>query len=150
TEHPDLDVDAMGLVIRLERVVQLVGERIQALATKYGVHRSEGDVLFTLRRAGAPYRMSPSQLAESLLVTTGTMTNRLDRVEKRGYIVRKPNFDDRRGLLIELTDTGRELVDEAIVQHAENERAMLSILTEDDCAALKRLTNKLVDHLSDR
>jgi DNA-binding MarR family transcriptional regulator len=148
TERPDLDVDVMALVTRLERVADLIRARIDALAAEYGVHRSEGDVLLTLRRAGAPYRLSPTQLVESLLVTTGTMTNRLDRLEKRGYIRRIPNPDDRRGLIVELTDTARELVDKVILAHIDNERQMLSVLTVHDRAELTRLTDKLLDHLS--
>ncbi|MGF6881431.1 DNA-binding MarR family transcriptional regulator [Nocardia sp. GAS34] len=148
-ERPDLDVDTMALITRLERVSQLIDARISAMATEFGIHRSEGDVLLALRRAGAPYRLSPSQLAESLLVTTGTMTNRLDRLQKRGYIARIPYPGDRRGLLIELTDSARELVDRAIPRHIENEQAMLSVLTPRERAELTRLTNKLINHLSD-
>jgi DNA-binding MarR family transcriptional regulator len=147
-EIPGLDVETMALITRLERVSKLIDDRIGSLATEFGIHRSEGDVLMTLRRAGAPDRHTPSQLAESALITTGTMTNRLDRLEKRGYITRIPNPADRRGLLIQLTDAAKELIDRAIPRHIENERDMLSVLTPRDRADLIRLTDKLINHLS--
>ncbi|RMI29696.1 MarR family winged helix-turn-helix transcriptional regulator [Nocardia stercoris] len=146
-ERPDVDTGSMALVTRLQRVVQLIDLRLDALAAEYGVHRSEGDVLFALRRAGAPYRLSPSRLAESLLVTTGTMTNRLDRLEKRGYIRRIPNPEDRRGILVELTDVARELTDTALEQHVGNQREMLAVLSVADRRELTRLLNTLIDHL---
>jgi DNA-binding MarR family transcriptional regulator len=146
-ERPDLDLDTMDLVTRLTRVAQLINGRIDELAAGYGVHRGEGDVLFTLRRSGPPFRLSPTRLAASLLVTSGTMTNRLDRLEQRGLIKRRPNPNDRRSLDIELTAEGRRLVDEAVTQHVANERAMLSVLSNRDRADLIRITRKLIDHL---
>ena len=82
-ERPDLDLEVMADVARILRAAGMISARIDALAAEYGVDRGQGDVLFALRRAGAPYRLSPSRLSEQLLVTTGTMTNRLDRLEAR-------------------------------------------------------------------
>lgn len=146
-QRPDLDLDTMDLVTRLTRVAQLINQRIDELAAEYGVHRGEGDVLFTLRRSGPPYRLSPTRLAESLLVTSGTMTNRLDRLEQRGMITRIPNPNDRRSLDVELTEQGRKLVDEAVTRHVANEREMLAVLTKRDRTELNRITRKLIDHL---
>jgi DNA-binding MarR family transcriptional regulator len=147
-ERPDLDLATMADVARVLRVAQLINGRIDALATEHGVDRGQGDVLFTLRRAGAPYRLSPGQLSENLLVTTGTMTNRLDRLERRGLIRRLPNPDDRRGLVVELTEEARELVDAAVERHLDNEREMLTPLTERDRAQLAQIMRKLLVHLS--
>jgi DNA-binding MarR family transcriptional regulator len=146
-QRPDLDLDTMELVARLTRVAQLINGRIEALAAEYGVHRGEGDVLFTLGRAGPPFRLSPTRLADSLLVTSGTMTNRLDRLAQRGMITRRPNPNDRRSLEVELTNKGRRLVDEAVTRHVANEREMLSVLTKADRAELDRITRKLIDHV---
>jgi DNA-binding MarR family transcriptional regulator len=146
-ERPDLDLGTMELVARLTTVVQLINARIDALAAEYGVHRGEGDVLFTLRRSGEPYRLSPSRLAGSLLVSTGTMTNRLDRLEERGLIKRVANPQDRRGMDVELTEEGRRLVDEAVTRHVSNEQEMLSVLTQRDKVELARITSKLITHL---
>jgi DNA-binding MarR family transcriptional regulator len=146
-ERPDLDLDTMALLARLTRAAQLVDGRTDQLAAEYGVHRGEGDVLFTLRRSGPPYRLSPTRLAAALLVTTGTMTNRLDRLEKRGLIVRVPNPDDRRSLDVELTEKGRHQADAAVTQHAANQQDMIAALTRRDRADLDRVTRKLITHL---
>src|SRR5262245_3696579 len=121
-QRPDIDWRVMPLVSRLILVGALMGRQIEATASEYGVNRGEGDVLFTLRRAGPPFRLSPSQLAASGLVTSGTMTNRLDRLEQRGLVRRRPNPEDRRGLDVELTAKGRRLVDEAVVEHVAREQ----------------------------
>ena len=146
-ERPDLDLDTMDLVARLIRVAQLINGRIDELAAGFGVHRGEGDVLFALRRSGPPFRLSPTRLAGSLLVTSGTMTNRLDRLEQRGLIKRLPNPHDRRSLDVELSAEGRRLVDIAVTRHVANEREMLSVLSKRDRTDLVRITRKLIDHL---
>ena len=146
-ERPDLDVDTMALVARLVSAAQLVSGRIDELAAEHGVHRGEGDVLFALRRAGPPYRLSPTRLAESGLVTTGTMTNRLDRLEGRGLIKRIPNPADRRSLDVELSAEGLRLVDVAIARHVANEQDMMAPLSPRDRAELTRITRKLIAHL---
>src|SRR5919106_2838251 len=86
--RPDLDVDVMAEVARVLLVGRLMGNRLAARAADHGLQVGEGDVLFTLFRAGPPHRLSPTQLADSTLVTTGTMTNRLDRLEERGFVRR--------------------------------------------------------------
>ncbi len=146
-ERPDLDTAVMAEVGRLLVLARLIERRLDAGAAEFGVHRSEGDVLFTLRRAGPPYRLSPTALSGALLVSTGTMTNRLDRLEARGLVRRRPNPDDRRGLVIELTDAGRTLVDEAVEVHVAREEEMLAGLDARERAQLARLTRKLLAHL---
>jgi DNA-binding MarR family transcriptional regulator len=147
-ERPDLDVEVMAVVGRLLAVGGLIGRHLDAAAAPYGLDRGQGDVLFTLRRAGAPYRLSPSALAESLLVTSGTMTPRLDRLEQRGLVRRVDNPRDRRGRDVELTDEGRRLTDELVARHVANEQAMLAPLSARERAALVRITRKLLAHLS--
>jgi DNA-binding MarR family transcriptional regulator len=146
-ERPDLDLDTMGLVARLLHVARLAGMRIDAFAASQGLTRGEGDVLFTLRRAGPPYRLSPSALAESLLVATGTMTNRLDNLERRGVVRRIPNPEDRRGLDVELTPMGRKAVDRAVTAHVAREQEMLAPLSAREREQLTRITRKLIAHL---
>ena len=145
--RPDIDLDTMALVARVTRTAQLMDKRIDELSAAYGAHRSEGDVLFTLRRAGPPYRLSPSRLSESLLVTSGTMTNRLDRLERRGLVTRIPNPHDRRSLDVELTELGLRIADEAVTTHIANEQEMVSPLTKRDRDELTRITRKLIAHL---
>src|SRR5687768_15171743 len=89
--RPDLDVGVMAEVARVLHVARMIGDRLAAKAAEYDLQVGEGDVLFTLFRAGAPHRLSPTELADSTLVTTGTMTNRLDKLEARGLVRRIPN-----------------------------------------------------------
>lgn len=147
-ERPDLDHEVMATVGRLLAIGTLVGRRLDAMAAAHGLDRGQGDVLFTLRRAGEPYRLAPSRLASSLLVTSGTMTNRLDRLEQRGLIARRPNPGDRRGMDVELTEEGRELVDRLVGEHVANEQEMLEPLTRTEREQLVRITRKLLAHLS--
>lgn len=146
-ERPDLEVEVMALVGRLLAVAGLIGRRLDAFAAELGLDRGQGDVLLTLRRAGAPYRLAPSRLSESLLVTTGTMTHRLDRLEARGLIRRVANPTDRRGRDVELTPDGLSLTDEAVTRHVANEAQMLAPLSASDREALARITRVLLAHL---
>lgn len=147
-ERPDLDVGVMAEVARVLAVARLLDEGLAATASAHGLNRGEGDVLFTLRRSGPPYRLSPSRLAAAALVTSGTMTNRLDRLEARGLIQRLPNAEDRRSLDVALTDAARRLVDTAVEQHLDNEEAMLAGLSRREREELQRLLRKLLRHLS--
>ncbi|GAA4845894.1 MarR family transcriptional regulator [Luteimicrobium xylanilyticum] len=148
-QRPDIDRDAMALLARLTRAAELVNARTDRLAGDYGVNRGDGDVMFALRRSGEPYRLSPTSLARALLMTTGTMTGRLDRLEKRGLIVRVPSTHDRRSLDVELTPEGKRLVDEAVTTHTAGQQEVVSALTSTDRADLDRVTRKLIAHLTD-
>ncbi|MBN1527673.1 MAG: MarR family transcriptional regulator [Thermoleophilaceae bacterium] len=148
-ERPDLDHETMATVARLMRVGALLRGRVGELARSEGLQVGEGDVLLTLRRAGAPYRLSPSRLARSTLVATGTMTNRLDRLERRGLVRRIPHPSDRRGLEVELTPEGFELVDSMVGKHVANEQELLSPLSARERDALVRSTRKLLAHLEE-
>ncbi len=147
-QRPDLDTEVMAVVGRLLAVGELIGRRLDRAAAEYGLDRGQGDVVFTLRRAGPPHRLSPSQLAASLLVTSGTMTNRLDRLEQRGLIRRAANPRDRRGMDVQLTDEGVRVADEAVARHVANEEAMLAPLSAREREQLVRITRKLLAHLA--
>ena len=146
-ERPDLDLETMAMAARLMRLGDLLTQGVEAMAGEHGLTRGEGDVLFTLRRSGPPYRVPPSRLAGSLLVAPGTMTNRLDRLEERGLIRRIPNPQDRRSLDIELTGKGLRLVERAVTRHVENEGRMLAGLGARERDQLDRLSRKLLAHL---
>lgn len=146
-QRPDLDVTTMADVARLLRVAELIDRRISAMAADHGMDRGQGDVLFTLRRAGPPYRLSPGELTANLLVTTGTMTNRIDRLEARGLVRRLPHPGDRRSVVVELTPEAVELVDRAIERHVASEQEMIAPLSERDRAELRRILRKLLAHL---
>jgi DNA-binding MarR family transcriptional regulator len=138
----------MATIARALTLGRMVEGRLEGLADSYGLGLAEGDLLFTLRRAGMAHRMLPSQLSASLLVSSGTMTARLDRLEARDLIRRVPNPDDRRSVLVELTDLGREVADEAVTQHVAAEQSMLEALSKRDRLELDRLLSTLIEHLS--
>jgi DNA-binding MarR family transcriptional regulator len=136
----------MAEVGRVVFAARLLEGAIAASAAEHGLSVPEGDILFTLRRSGDP-RLSPSQLSHWLFVTSGTMTGRLDRLERRGLIRRVPNPDDRRGMDVELTPEGRQLADELVTAHVENEERMMSVLTRDERRTLQRIMRKLLAQL---
>src|SRR5688572_18184631 len=146
-ERPDLDLDAMTTVARLLNLARAIEGRLAAFAADYDLSIPEADVLFTLRRAGGPYRLSPSAISDALLVPSGTMTNRLDRLERKDLIERVRHPTDRRSMEVQLTDRGRKLVDEAVARHVENEKEMLAPLSERERATLDRLARRLLAHL---
>jgi DNA-binding MarR family transcriptional regulator len=147
-ERPGIDTATMALVARLLAVAGEIGRRLDEFAAQHGLDRGQGDVLLTLLRSGSPYTLSPSRLADSLLVTSGTMTNRLDRLEERGLIERVPNPADRRGMDVKLTAAGRKLTAELVGKHVENERRMLAGLSARERGELDRLARKLLATLS--
>jgi DNA-binding MarR family transcriptional regulator len=144
--RPDLDARVMAEVGRLLHAGRLLEGAIAATAAEKGLSVPEGDILFTLRRSGEP-RLSPSQLSQWLFVTSGTMTGRLDRLERRGLIRRVPNPADRRGMDVELTPDGRRLADELVTTHVENEERLMSGLTREERRTLERIMRKLLAHL---
>ena len=135
-ERPDLDCTPMAPIGRLKRCAALLEARIEAGLAPFGLTLWEFDMLATLRRAGAPFRLSPTALFSTLMVTSGTMTHRLKQLEKRGLIGRLPNPDDARSLLVQLTPQGLALIDRAVEAHVENERQMLAALPASMVSAL--------------
>jgi DNA-binding MarR family transcriptional regulator len=144
--RPDLDARVMAEVGRLLFAGRLLDGAIAASAAEKGLTVPEGDILFTLRRSGEP-RLPPSHLSQQLFVTSGTMTGRLDRLEKRGLIRRVPNPHDRRGMDVELTPEGRKLADELVTSHVENEERLMSGLTREQRRTLEKIMRRLVAHL---
>lgn len=135
-ERPDLDVSPMGPIGRLKRCAALLQRRLDEIFADFGITFWEFDVLATLRRSGAPYRLAPTALFSALMVTSGTMTHRLQRLEASGLVRRVPSRDDARSMLVQLTAAGLALIDRAVEAHVENERRILAPLKASDLAAL--------------
>ena len=127
-ERPDLDARPMGPIGRIKRCAALLEQYLEAGLAEFDLSFWEFDMLATLRRNGAPYCLSPTALFSALMVTSGTMTHRLKRLEQRGLIARKPNEQDARSMLVQLTDTGLKLIDRAVDKHVENDRRILSVM----------------------
>lgn len=147
-ERPDLDLLPMAVLGRLGIAARIVArDHLEPLFAKFGLGRGDFDVLATLRRSGPPYSLSPTGLYEATMVTSGTMTSRLDRLQRAGLIRREPDPSDRRGTLVVLTEDGRRLIDEAVSAHVENEKRVLAGLSRDEQQQLNGLLTKLVKSL---
>jgi DNA-binding MarR family transcriptional regulator len=144
-ERPDLPSLPMALLGRLsdasERVLR---DHLNPLFAEAGLQPGEFDVLSTLRRSGDPYMLSPTKLYEAAMISSGGMTDRLDRLERAELIQRRPDPTDRRGKLIALTAAGRRVVDETITKHVANEVRLLSVLTNAEQEKLNALLKKLI------
>jgi DNA-binding MarR family transcriptional regulator len=143
-ERPDLDVSPMGIVGRITRLAKHLERAIQEKFTEFGLTVGEFDVLATLRRSGQPYQLSPTELFNTLMVTSGTMTHRLDRLEKAELIDRRPDPSDRRGTIISLTKKGFDLIEEAVTAHVANEHRILSALETSEREELILLLRQLL------
>ena len=143
-ERPDLDVEPMGILGRLKRLGTHLGREVETVLMKHGLSTSAFDVLATLRRSGAPHRLSPGELLEMTMVSSGTMTNRIDQLEKTGLVERILNPEDRRSVLIALTEKGLATVEEAVGAHVANQQRLTRNLTAEDKAEFDRLLKKFL------
>jgi DNA-binding MarR family transcriptional regulator len=144
SERPDLDPSPMGIFGRVSRIDAVAHEAIESLFRRHGLTSADFDVLATLRRAGAPYRLTPTALSRSMMVSTGGTTKRLDRLEARGLVRRARDPSDRRGTLVSLTGKGRTTVDMLVVGHLENEQRLLGSLTRGQRETLAELLRELL------
>lgn len=144
-ERPDIDVSSVGVVTRIWRIARhLEHQRKQQLA---GMDTDRGtmDVLAMLRRAGAPYRQTAGALTRSALITSGGVSQRLDRLERAGLITRHVDPEDRRRVDVELTPAGVELVDSLLTDLMDHDTAVLAAaLDGDEQETLRRLLRKLL------
>lgn len=128
-ERPDLDVSPMEILSRVTRLSRQLDRARKSSFSEYGIEGWAFDALSALRRSGEPYQLSPSTLLQETLVTSGTMTNRIDRLVTAGWVERLPDPDDRRGVLVRLTEAGRATVDSALADLLVKERDILAGLT---------------------
>ena len=144
-ERPDLDPSPIGVLGRLARAEQLMGRELRDFFAGHGLEPGEFDVLATLRRSGAPFSLTPGGLAGSTMVTPAAVTNRLNRLERKGLIARRTDPDNRRTVHVTLTDAGRELIDDVVVAHLDNERRLLAPLTSEEQDRLAGLLARLLE-----
>ncbi len=149
-ERPDLDASSMLVMGRLqEAALAIARDRLNPLFARYGMQPGEFDVLATLRRGGAPFALTPTALYDALMMSSGGMTARIDRLQKAGWVERRPNPADGRGTLVALTEAGRVLIDDAVVAHIDNQHVLLAALSTAEQAQLARLLGKLLGGLGD-
>jgi DNA-binding MarR family transcriptional regulator len=144
SERPDIDTSPMGVIGRIMRVDRHLDRELARAYKATGLDFGLFDVLATLRRSGAPFSLSPRDLNAWCMLTSGAMTARLDRLEEAGYIARRPDPDDRRGLLVELTPTGFALIDKLVIEHLANEERLLGVLSPEQRQSLGDLLRELL------
>jgi DNA-binding MarR family transcriptional regulator len=149
-QRPDVDTSPIGIVGRVSRAARLLERKLQDNYDRYGLQGWEFDVLATLRRAGKPYRLTAGQLVASSMVTSGAITNRIDRLAGRGLVTREVDPGNRRSVLITLTPAGRKLVDEVVVAHTAYEAGLLSALSPRQRDQLAGLLRTLLVGLGDQ
>jgi DNA-binding MarR family transcriptional regulator len=142
--RPDLDTRAMEVFGRIFRLSRAMSDRMEKAYEPHGISRGEFDVLATLRRSDEPYTLSPRELSATLMLTTGGMTGRLDKLERAGLLRRSPDPHDRRALRVTLTEEGLRLIDEAVAAGLTEQRDALSALDDEQAGQLADLLRNLL------
>jgi DNA-binding MarR family transcriptional regulator len=143
-QRPDLDVAPLQVLSRVSRLARHLDIARRGAFAAHGLESWEFDVLSALRRAGPPFQLTPGALLRATLVTSGTMTNRIDRLAAAGFVSREPDPRDRRGVLVTLSARGEEAVDAAFTDLLERERMLLASLDEDQRDLLAGLLRTLL------
>ena len=142
-ERPDLDVRPLHVLSRITRLARHLDRARAAAFTQHALETWEFDVLAALRRSGPPYALTAGALSTETMVTSGTMTNRVDRLIERCLVTRNPDPADGRGVLVALTDAGRQRVDDALTDLLAREEQLLAALTSDDREVLTHALRSL-------
>ena len=141
--RPDLGVEALQVTARLSRIGPHLARRQEEVFGRFGLNRGEVGLLSSLR-ISEPHRLSPTRLARGLMLSSAGVTSRIDRLERRGFVRRLPDPNDRRGVIIELTDAGLDIVDAAVAANSVSDRQLLERLEPDELTTLEGLLRKLL------
>lgn len=148
--RPDLDMSSMAVIGRLSRLMRLVNARLRHTFSRHGVDAASFDVLATLYRGGTPHCLTPADLMRSSMVTSGAITQRLDRLQARGLITREPSDSDGRGVRVALTRKGIAVIDQLLPRHVETENNILVALSPAERDQLADALRHLLLSLGDR
>ena len=150
-ERPDVadELWPMGLVGRIQRLDRVLERELKAFYAQRDLELWEADVLLTLRRAGEPYALTPGALLKASMITSGAMTNRIDRLESKGLVRRSPGPDDRRSVRVQLTPRALELIDGFFADHVANEARLFAGLAADEREQLEGLLRTALHALGD-
>ena len=143
-ERPGVDVTALAIMGRLFRVAELANDELGGGLRGYGLPAGWFDVLAALRRAGPPYELTPTELMRAMMLSSGGVTKRLDRLVAARLVTRRPDPADRRGVIVRLTPRGEQLIDRALVEHVANEEEILEALTPAEQRRLDALLRRLL------
>jgi DNA-binding MarR family transcriptional regulator len=149
-ERPELDTSLLRLAARIVRLSRYLDRASAEHLAPWALSEGEQNVLAALRRAGPPYELTPTELYRSLLLSSGAMTNRLDRLEEAGLLVRTPDPDDRRRTRVRLTERGREVVDAAMDTHRVALETIFEGLAPTDADALEDLLRGILRRIEER
>ncbi|GAA2930671.1 MarR family transcriptional regulator [Streptomyces thioluteus] len=147
---PDLDVSPMGVIGRLSRLHRLVEAELARTFKAHGLDAGSFNILATLLRSAPPHRLAPTELMRAGMVTSGAVTQRLDRLEARGLVTRTPDETDGRGVRVGLTDEGLALVEKALPDHLATEQRLLDVLGRERQDELAGMLRELLESLGDR
>jgi DNA-binding MarR family transcriptional regulator len=146
-ERPDYDLAPVEIIGRAGRIMEYVDRALEAKFQEFGISRATFDVLATLRRGGRPYRMIQRDLMRRLLRTSGSMSLRIDALEREGFVSRLPDKEDRRSVFVTLTQKGLTLLEEVIPEHLANETALITCLSKAERDQLRSLLRKWLTFL---
>lgn len=146
-ERPDLDVGSMELIGRFKKINGFLVKEMDKTFTAHGLNHASFDVLATLRRSGKPYALSPNELLATMMITSGTMTNRIDRLVKAGLVNRIANPNDGRGFIISLTESGFNLIDKAVTAHVATQTELTSGLSTEEQQQFNVLLSKFLNSI---
>ena len=144
-QRPDLDTKPMALIGRIIRLSAQLTEEMSRTFARHGLNGASFDMLATLLRSGPPHALSPNQLLETMMVTSGTMTNRIDQLVKDDLVSRIENANDKRSVLVQLTSKGHQIIDAAVTDHVDTQKKLTASLPEEEQIALNVL---LQDYLA--
>ena len=148
-ERPDLDASPMGIIGRIQRASRRLERGISENFARFGLQLWEFDILSTLRRSGPPYRLTAGALSASAMVTSGAITNRVDRLVERGLVTRETDPNNRRSVVITLSPAGWDLIEEVLAHHVTREEQLLASLSADEQERLAGLLRTLLIGLDD-
>ncbi|AQZ70273.1 Transcriptional regulator, MarR family [[Actinomadura] parvosata subsp. kistnae] len=148
-QRPDLDVSPMGVIGRLSRLHRLIDAELSRTFAAHGLDRASFDVLATLRRSHPPHRLTPAELMRASMITSGAVTQRLDRLEARGLVTRSPSASDKRVVHVTLTEEGYALIERVLPDHIETEHRVLAALAPERREALAGTLRDLLESLGD-
>ncbi|MHA7270244.1 MarR family winged helix-turn-helix transcriptional regulator [Arthrobacter sp. HLT1-20] len=143
-EKPGLDVSPMAVIGRLSRAALSVESHLANTFAQHGLDAPQFDVLATLLRSGPPYRITPAELAREAMISTSAVAQRLNKLEGRGLVQRRANPNDGRGTLVALTPEGKDLIERALPEHLDTERAILAALNPQEQATLAHLLGRIL------
>ncbi len=146
-ERPELDTTGLRLAARIVRLQRFLDQASSEEATRLGLQLGELNVLAALRRAGEPYALTPTELYRGLLISSGAMTNRLDRLEAEGLVTREPDPEDRRRIQVVLTPRGRTVIDEAMDDHTVSLKQAFAGIDDEQRAQLEDLLRAVLARL---